>query len=437
MPSSLELEPGKTLLLDGPASATLSSGLVSVFGAEVGPRRRLVVRKGRRLPLEALEPSQVDITVGLGGSFSVVEGSPIPRSWHDVVEEALAIEGSARLLVLGAVDVGKTSLCTFLANRALKAGRSVGIVDADVGQSDIGPPCTMGFAKVEEPTWDLSTLRAEHIFFFGDKTPSHLVGRALKGMKIMLEAAERSGVDFLIVNTDGWISGPEAAEYKKALASIVDPHLVLALRRARELDLVLRQLGEWEVRPLDISPFVKERDRETRRELRTLGYRRYLDGAKVISVNLKWVEVEGEFPGSGLRPSRERCSIISSVLGFEPLYCEEGPKKIFVILREEDEEPDPEAISRLENVLGKKVEVLRKGFEKGTLVALYDKEGAFLGIGIIMCVDYRKRTARIFTLADEEAVARMCIGRVKLNPDGTEMDEAPDHLNPPLPQTPR
>ena len=424
MSSALELEPDKTLLLDGPASATVSSGLISVFGAEVGPGQRLVVRKGRRLPLEALNPSRVNITIGLGGSFSLVEGSPIPSSWHDAVEEALGIEGLVKLIVLGAVDVGKTSLCTFLANKALKAGRSVGIIDADVGQSDIGPPCTIGFARVEKPTWDLSTLKAEHIFFFGDKTPSHLVGRALRGIKTMLEVAERSGVDFLIMNTDGWVSDVGAAEYKRAVASIVEPDLILALRRGGELDIVLKHLGEWEIKPLDISPFVKERDREVRRELRALGYRRYLNGAKAISVNLRWVEVEGELPGSGLRPSRERCAIISSALGLEPLYCEEGHKKIFVILHEEDEEPDQEALSRLEHVLGKKVEILRRGFEKGTLVALYDEDGAFLGIGIIMSIDYRRRTARIFTLADEEKVAKMCIGRVKLNPDGTEVDEA-------------
>ena len=422
MSSILELEPDKTLLLDGPASATVSSGRVSVFGAEVSPGQRLVVRKGRRLPLEALELSKVSITVGLGGSFSVVEGSPIPSSWRDVVEEALSLGSSAKLLVLGAVDVGKTSLCTFLVNEALKVGRSVGIIDADVGQSDIGPPCTIGFAKVEKPTWDLSTLRAQHIFFFGDKTPSHLVGRALRGIKTMLEAAERSGVDFLIVNTDGWVSGPEAVEYKRAVASIVEPDLVLALRRSDELDMIIKHMGEWEIRPLETSPFVKERDRETRRELRTLGYRRYLNGAKVISVNLKWIEVEGELPGAGLRPSRERCATISSFLGLEPLYCEEGHKKIFVILDEEDEEPAAEAVSRLEQVLGKKVKILRKGFEEGTLVALYDKGGAFLGIGIIIGIDYRKRTARIFTLADEEEVAKLCVGRVRLNLDGTEID---------------
>ncbi len=422
MSSTLELEPGKTLLLDGPASATVSSGLISVFGAELGPRKKLVVKKGRRLPLEALEPSRVSITVGLGGSSSVVEGSPIPSSWNDAVEEALAREPPTRLLILGGVDVGKTSLCTFIANRALKAGRSVGIIDADVGQSDIGPPCTIGFARVREPTWDLSTLEAEHVFFLGDKTPSHLVGRALRGIKTALEAAERSGVDFLVVNTDGWISGPDAAEYKKAVASIVEPHLILALRRARELDTILRQLEGWETRLLDISPFVKERDREVRRELRALGYRRYLSGAKVIAVNLKWVEVEGDLPGSGLRPSRERCDLVSAVLGLEPLYCEEGPRKLFVVLSEGDEGPDREALSRLERVLGKKVEVLRKGYEKGTLVALYDKGGAFLGIGIIVAIDYQKRTARVLTLADEEAVAKMCVGRVKLSPDGTELE---------------
>ena len=116
------------------------------------------------------------------------------------------------------------------------------------------------------------------------------------------------------------------------------------------------------------------------------------------------------------------CDLVSAVLGLEPLYCEEGPRKLFVVLSEGDEGPDREALSRLERVLGKKVEVLRKGYEKGTLVALYDKGGAFLGIGIIVAIDYQKRTARVLTLADEEAVAKMCVGRVKLSPDGTELE---------------
>ncbi len=421
MLTPIRLEPGKTLLLDGPSSATVLSGLVSVFGAELKPRRRLVVRKGRRMPLEAIEPSELDVVVGQGGASTVVEGSPIPDSWREAAESLISKQGEARVMVLGGVDVGKTSLCTFLVNTALKAGRSVGIIDADVGQSDVGPPCTIGFARAGKPVLDLSELRAEHAFFLGDKTPSYMVDRALKGIEEMVEKAEEEGVDFLVVNTDGWISGQGAAEYKRATASIVRPDVILALQRGGELKQVIAALEGWEVRVLEVSPFVKERDRETRRELRAQGYRRYLEGSKIISVQLDWVEVEGDFPGSGLRPSRERMALIRSILGFDPLFCEEDTRRLLLIF-DEEVLPGQEALDSLRAQLGKDVEVMRRGEEKNLLVALYDKEGRFLGIGTVVGLDYRKRAVRIFTPVDEEQVARLCVGRIRIDKDGNEVE---------------
>ena len=422
MATPVRLEPGKTLLLDGPSSALVVSGRVSVFGAELKPRKRLVVRKGRRMPLEALEPSELEVVVGQGGSSSVVEGSPIPPSWHEAVGELLADSGEMRVMVLGGVDVGKTSLCTYLVNTALKAGRSVGVIDADVGQSDVGPPCTIGFAKAAKPVLDLSELRAEHAFFLGDKTPSYMVEKALRGLEEMVKKAAEEGVDFLVVNTDGWIRGQGAAEYKKAMADIVQPKAVLALQRGEELKHILASLEEWQVKVLEISPFVKERDREVRRELRAQGYMRYLDGSKIISVQLDWVKVEGRLPGSGLRPSKERMALIRSLLGLEPLLCEEGPERITLIF-DDEMMPDQEAISRLEEYMGKKVEVFKKGQEKDLLVALYDGDGRFLGIGTVVCLDYRKRAVKLFTPVKEDAITKLCVGRIRVGRDGNEVEE--------------
>lgn len=418
----VKLEPGKTLLLDGPASALVLSGRISVFGAELGPRRRVVARMGRRLPLEALEPSELEVVVGQGGSYSVVEGSSIPPSWLEAVEEAVSKPAPTRIMVLGGVDVGKTSLCTFLANLALKRGRSVGLIDADVGQSDVGPPCTIGFARVSKPVRDLSAIRAEHVFFLGDKTPSYMVERALDGLKEVLRAAEGAGVDFTILNTDGWISGPRAAQYKKAMASIFKPDLILALHRGEELNGVLKALEGYDVKSLEVPEFVRERDREVRRELRAQGYRRYLEGAKVVSVQLDWVDVEGWLPGSGLRLSRERLALIRSVLGRAPAFCDETPEEVVLVFEEPEELPGPEELAALERVLEKKVRPVLKGEEEGFLVALYGKDGRFLGIGIVVCVDYGRRAVKIYTPADVEAVSKICVGKIRIDRDGNEIE---------------
>ena len=51
-------------------------------------------------------------------------------------------------LILGAADTGKTTLAAALATYAAKSG-PVGIIDADIGQSRIGPPTTVGWALIE------------------------------------------------------------------------------------------------------------------------------------------------------------------------------------------------------------------------------------------------------------------------------------------------
>ncbi len=47
-----------------------------------------------------------------------------------------------RVVVLGMMDVGgKTTFTIMVANKAIAAGgRTVGVIDADPGQNDLGPP---------------------------------------------------------------------------------------------------------------------------------------------------------------------------------------------------------------------------------------------------------------------------------------------------------
>jgi polynucleotide 5'-hydroxyl-kinase GRC3/NOL9 len=55
------------------------------------------------------------------------------------------------ILLLGATDTGKTTFLTWLANTLLVQQRRIAIVDADVGQSSLGPPTTIGLSVVAKP----------------------------------------------------------------------------------------------------------------------------------------------------------------------------------------------------------------------------------------------------------------------------------------------
>ncbi|GAI15744.1 unnamed protein product, partial [marine sediment metagenome] len=76
----------------------------------------------------------------------LIEEYFMPGDWLEVANKILKDRGA--VLVLGATDTGK-SICTLLfANFWAKHGRKVGIVDVDMGQSDLGPPTTMGMVLI-------------------------------------------------------------------------------------------------------------------------------------------------------------------------------------------------------------------------------------------------------------------------------------------------
>src|SRR5512134_988962 len=64
--------------------------------------------------------------------------------WERAAE---VVRGSPGVVVLlGASDTGKTTLGRILMERWRAAGKVVGFVDGDIGQSSIGPPTTVGLA---------------------------------------------------------------------------------------------------------------------------------------------------------------------------------------------------------------------------------------------------------------------------------------------------
>jgi len=170
--------------------------------------------------------------------------------WADKTAQQLLDQGLLRTgvcLILGAVDTGKTTLAVALAKRV--AGRQrVGIIDADVGQSHIGPPTTVGWAVIDSPQVDLSQLAAAGIAFVGNVTP---VGHLLQMTAGIAQGAEELSrvTKLIIVDTPGFIRGPAAAALWWTVHQILKPGLILAVQRSDELSDILVGL-KFSPRPL-------------------------------------------------------------------------------------------------------------------------------------------------------------------------------------------
>ena len=367
------VEKGKTLLVDGPASVNLLSGETEILGAKFREGERVVIRDGKRLPFEVNKKAAFDLRLGEKASFEEVDGTTIPISWENAFKDVVSQERPVTVMVMGGVDSGKTSFCVYLANRALRDEWKPAVIDGDLGQSDIGPPSTIGFSRVTKPMKDLFEMEAENACFVGVTSPSPAVNKVVEGLTAIKSRVLQADVDFLIVNTDGWVEGEEAVGYKVQLAERVAPDVVVGIQQTNELTPILTLLKEKRrVIAIESPQVIRKRSREKRKTLRELGYKKYLKEAKVRLFPLNLVRVEEALSETGGRLAMEQM----------------------------------------------------EGMEEGLLVALQDAEGGFLGIGVLCGVDFRRGAMRIYTSVGEN-VSTVCVGQVKLDRGGREIGLSP------------
>ena len=413
------VEKGKTLLVDGPASVTLLSGQISILGAPFKIGEKIIIRDGKRVPFGVKRKATFDLMLGEGASFKEIDRGPVPSSWENAAKEVLSLKKPVTVMVMGGVDSGKTSFCTFLANEALRKKWKTSIIDADLGQSDVGPPSTIGFNFISEPVKDLFEIKAENAYFVGLTSPSGAVNKVIEGLTELKSRVMEADVDFLIINTDGWVDGEDAAKYKIQLTKTVFPSVVVGIRQEDELNPILTALKETKILAIDSPQLVQRRNREKRKILRELSYKKYLKQAKVQSFALNWVKVEGSLLGAGSPLTPEHMEKIRNLLGTNPIYSEETLTTIFIVLRK-NQSVTEEQIKEIEENFRKRAKVIREGEEEGLLVGLQDERGRFLGIGILCGVDYKRRVMKVYTPVREK-VSTIRFGQIKLDENGREI----------------
>jgi len=418
---------GKNLLVDGPASVNLISGRAKVLGATLKAGEQIVIRKGKRVPFEVNKRGVFDLMLGEGATFEETEGSTIPASWEKASVEIISHGKPVTVMVMGGVDSGKTSFCTYLANKALKRMKKIAIIDGDLGQSDIGPPSTIGFSFVTTPIKDLFEMEAENAYFVGVTSPSRAVNRVLEGLNILKGRVLETEIIFLIINTDGWIEGEDATRYKVWLTERLTPDIIVGIQQRDELTPILTALKGTKTLIVDSPTSIQKRNREKRKALRELSYKKYLKEARVQSFSLNWVRVEGASFGAGIPLTTERMEKMRKSLGINLVYGEETSTTVFMVLSE-DHWVDEKFVQRIEECFGKTVKAIREGEEQGLLLALLDALGNFLGIGVLCGVDYKKRVMKIYTPVSEK-VSTIHVGQVKLDKRGREIGLNPLFMN--------
>lgn len=170
---------------------------------------------------------------------------------------ARVAERGGVVLALGGVDTGKSSFCRMAAEVAVRLGRPVAYVDADVGHPTVGPPATVGlrFITSEEDLEPSALSRADAMSFVGAMTPTDHELAVVIGCMRLVEKARAAGVHLIVVDTSGVIEGTQGLVLKVAKVEAIRPDFVIGFQRGGELDPVIgaiRRVAPPEVEALPV-----------------------------------------------------------------------------------------------------------------------------------------------------------------------------------------
>jgi len=218
-----------------------------------------------------------------------------PKEWFELLDVLEGEKGIA--ILLGATDTGKSTLAKFLIFHLCKRGLKVGLVDADIGQSFLGPPATIGLSVFKShPDWEV-ILSPPEIFFVGSTTPEGHFTIHLKGVKRMVDKASSYEPDVILVDTTGFVLGEPGRELKKRKIDLVSPRFILALQKQDEIEPILEPYKEnllYKIYRLPLSEQTRPRSMEERRTNRTNKFRDYFKYSLIQELAIEGVQIEGE-----------------------------------------------------------------------------------------------------------------------------------------------
>ena len=144
------------------------------------------------------------------------------------------------VLVIGATDVGKSTFCRFLADSAVNRGLKTAFVDTDVGQSQIGPPTTIGMKSFHPESSPIQfNSIADQLYFVGELSPRGHTLEVLTGTRLMVDRARETEADFIVVDTSGYIHDAPAVTLKQHKIELIRPNHVVCIGRSSELQRIV------------------------------------------------------------------------------------------------------------------------------------------------------------------------------------------------------
>ncbi|MFX1366187.1 MAG: Clp1/GlmU family protein [Promethearchaeota archaeon] len=253
-----DIKKGHTLLVKGPARITLLEGKIEVFGKifipeednlspENNDANSLIVPSAQSYPIFIIDKSKLEIYTNFEENLIEIEENSISPKWIEIKDTIIKdIKQNPniplKIMVLG-ISSGKTTFIKYLANNFIKAGLKGGYLDSDLGQQIIYVPTTINIGTVNDYIISSENINSEKTVFIGATFPKgnnkFIVSLSCRDL-IANYVKENKDINFVLIDTDGWIKTEAGILYKNFFIKTIDPDILIVFHdeTIEELDSI-------------------------------------------------------------------------------------------------------------------------------------------------------------------------------------------------------
>ena len=305
----------------------------------------------------------------------------IPEALEDMVSR------SRVAIFIGRNDTGKSTLIRDIADKL-----DVSIIDADIGQSDIGPPSVVSLGEKRNGRY-----RMVDGYFCGSTSPAKHLLQLLAGTSRMAARVKKFPA---LVNTTGLATGEVGRILKTEKINALSPDLIVGIGGKELYYLDAFGRGAARVIRLPVSPFARIKTRAERTRLRQQAFAGHFAGGRLATFPFQSFSTERSLLFNGISPGSRDDVLRIDVSGAEAMAVVSDR---FQGARE------------LMNDLGVRLLHLYHPEDfKGALVGLVDDKGIFAGLGIIEAMDFDSEEISLFTPARYFSILQF--GSIRLDP---------------------
>ncbi|GAK54538.1 hypothetical protein U14_05825 [Candidatus Moduliflexus flocculans] len=320
-----------------------------------------------------------------------------------------AVKRAKIILILGEKDTGKSTLTLTLANQLFRDGFRVGIVDADIGQSDIGPPTTVGFGEVTAELTKLADTTLRGMYFVGDTRPTGHLLQLVAGTSRMVAQALANGMEKVLIDTTGMVAGQFGRVLKTQKIAAVAPDLILCIQRGEECEHILRSYAAFR-KPaiLRLAPHddCRVKTQPFRQNHRAAMFQQHFVAAQEIRCSLDHIGIFDTPLFSGQAYSSEELQELSRKLTHEqPIFWgERVERELLIVTANKLTYADFIALKAAIPGLEFARDMMVDDF-KNLVLGVLNPRNECCALALLRSIDFQARCATLFTAANPEDIA--------------------------------